>query len=324
MVRGCGLRGEDQPAAARTVLRAAGPRARPSLGRGDAQAARRAQRPEAMAGSVNVVSALIESMSDASVASSSPARSSRSAARPNGSRTRSRRSCPTSIGSASCSGWRRTKSATEARPRGGRVRGAVAARRDDADVVLRTRVRLRRLRARAVARAARCRRRRAVSDDPPERIAAWLATVSDASLRSLDHQLLLDLLASRPTRRAGATSPTPSSPTPRTWSASATSIRRGSSPTPSSSEGAARPARSRTPRRARAVRPRRDDQARAAHLRGADDEAYERFKSSATRSARRSSRRWPKRWRRAGRARARRLRDILVGFGPRGASRSSS
>jgi HEAT repeat protein len=33
------------------------------------------------------------------------------------------------------------------------------------------------------------------SDDPPERIAAWLATVNDSALRGLDHQLLLDLLA---------------------------------------------------------------------------------------------------------------------------------
>jgi hypothetical protein len=33
------------------------------------------------------------------------------------------------------------------------------------------------------------------SDDPPERIAAWLGSVSDAALRGLDHQLLLDLLA---------------------------------------------------------------------------------------------------------------------------------
>jgi hypothetical protein len=32
------------------------------------------------------------------------------------------------------------------------------------------------------------------SDDPPERIAAWLATVADSALRSLDHQLLSDLL----------------------------------------------------------------------------------------------------------------------------------
>ena len=34
-----------------------------------------------------------------------------------------------------------------------------------------------------------------VSDDPPERVAAWLGTVNDAALRGLDHQLLTDLLA---------------------------------------------------------------------------------------------------------------------------------
>ena len=33
-----------------------------------------------------------------------------------------------------------------------------------------------------------------VSDDPPERIAGWLATVSDGALRSLDQHLLTDLL----------------------------------------------------------------------------------------------------------------------------------
>lgn len=33
------------------------------------------------------------------------------------------------------------------------------------------------------------------SDDPPERVAAWLATVSDSALRGLDHEMLLDLLA---------------------------------------------------------------------------------------------------------------------------------
>ena len=32
------------------------------------------------------------------------------------------------------------------------------------------------------------------SDDPPERVAAWLTTVTDTNLRTLDHQLLLDLL----------------------------------------------------------------------------------------------------------------------------------
>jgi hypothetical protein len=34
-----------------------------------------------------------------------------------------------------------------------------------------------------------------VSDDPPDRVAGWLATVSDGALRSLDHQMLQDLLA---------------------------------------------------------------------------------------------------------------------------------
>lgn len=33
-----------------------------------------------------------------------------------------------------------------------------------------------------------------ISDDPPERIAAWVASVNDAELRSLDQQLLTDLL----------------------------------------------------------------------------------------------------------------------------------
>ena len=32
------------------------------------------------------------------------------------------------------------------------------------------------------------------SDDPPERLAGWLATVNDAALRGLDDQLLVDLL----------------------------------------------------------------------------------------------------------------------------------
>jgi len=34
-----------------------------------------------------------------------------------------------------------------------------------------------------------------VGDDPPERMAGWLGTVSDASLRALDYQLLIDLLS---------------------------------------------------------------------------------------------------------------------------------
>jgi hypothetical protein len=35
----------------------------------------------------------------------------------------------------------------------------------------------------------------ATTDDPPERISAWVSTVSDAALRTLDHELLGDLLA---------------------------------------------------------------------------------------------------------------------------------
>jgi HEAT repeat protein len=34
-----------------------------------------------------------------------------------------------------------------------------------------------------------------ISDDPPERMAVWLGTVSDGALRTLDHQLLVDLLS---------------------------------------------------------------------------------------------------------------------------------
>jgi hypothetical protein len=34
----------------------------------------------------------------------------------------------------------------------------------------------------------------AASDDPPERIAVWVASVSDSALRNLDHELLVDLL----------------------------------------------------------------------------------------------------------------------------------
>lgn len=36
------------------------------------------------------------------------------------------------------------------------------------------------------------------NDDPPERVGAWLSTVNDSALRGLDHQLLLDLLAIEP------------------------------------------------------------------------------------------------------------------------------
>lgn len=35
----------------------------------------------------------------------------------------------------------------------------------------------------------------AISDDPPDRVAAWLATVADSDVRALDQQLLVDLLS---------------------------------------------------------------------------------------------------------------------------------
>ncbi len=38
----------------------------------------------------------------------------------------------------------------------------------------------------------------ATNDDPPERMAAWLSTVSDSALRALDHDLLCDLLVIEP------------------------------------------------------------------------------------------------------------------------------
>jgi hypothetical protein len=159
------------------------------------------------------------------------------------------------------------------------------------------------------------------SDDPPERIAAWLATVSDAALRNLDRDLLLDLLniETDPSRwrDVADTVVTHADDLVRVghfdqaWHLVESVVEQG--------------ARSpfRQPHAATAL----DRFAGgslmkhvAAHLRASDDEGYERFKRlchaigpsiiaplaevlAAEQDAR--SRR--------------RLRDILVGFGPRGA-----
>ena len=79
--------------------------------------------------------------------------------------------------------------------RGGRLRGAVAVSRRDAHVVLRSEATSR------PSTAASCPSARTqaieverVSDDPPERVQEWLATVSDAAVRQLDLSLLQDLL----------------------------------------------------------------------------------------------------------------------------------
>jgi hypothetical protein len=158
------------------------------------------------------------------------------------------------------------------------------------------------------------------SDDPPERVAAWLATVSDAALRGLDDQLLLDLLAIEAD--------------PLRWRDVADSVTTHAEDLVRVGhfdvacrllDAVARESRNEEARVPHA-RPALDRFARgsmmkhvAAHLRAADDETYDRFRTvchaigppviaplaevlSAERDAR--SRR--------------RLRDVLVGFGAGG------
>ena len=160
-----------------------------------------------------------------------------------------------------------------------------------------------------------------VSDDPPERIAAWLSTVSDAALRSLDQDLLTDLLhiETDPSRwrDVADTVVTHADDLVRVghfdqaWSLIETVIEQG------------QPSPFRRPHATAAL----DRFARgslmkhvAPHLRSADEERYERLKKvchaigasiiaplAEVLAAEQD-------------ARARkRLRDLLVGFGPRGA-----
>jgi hypothetical protein len=158
------------------------------------------------------------------------------------------------------------------------------------------------------------------SDDPPDRIAQWLATVGDAPLRSLDHQLLLDLLAIEADparwRDIAETAAGHAEDLVRVgyfdqaWQLADAVVREGQ----------------RTPERAPHATAALERFGRgtmmrhvSTHLRGSDDEAFERFKAlchaigpavipalaeglSSEKDAR---------------AR-RRLRDILVGFGPKG------
>ena len=122
-------------------------------------------------------------------------RSSPSAARRTGSPTRSRRSCPSGIASGSCSRSPRRKSSASELGEDqsfselwGSVEGMLTSYSDESFVSTE-------YGARAVERPdARGRRSKGTSDDPPERVTAWLTTVSDGALRGLDHHLLLDLL----------------------------------------------------------------------------------------------------------------------------------
>jgi hypothetical protein len=158
------------------------------------------------------------------------------------------------------------------------------------------------------------------NDDPPERIATWLATVADASLRTLDHQLLLDLLniEAEPARwrDIAATATAHAEDLVRVgyfdqaWQLADAVVQEGARHPGRGAHASAaleRFARSGIMRHV------------ASHLRGSDDASYERFKAlchgvgpavipalaemlSSEKDAR---------------AR-RRLRDILVGFGAKG------
>jgi hypothetical protein len=158
------------------------------------------------------------------------------------------------------------------------------------------------------------------SDDPPERVAAWLTTVSDAALRGLDDELLLDLLniEEDPLRWRDVAD---------TVTTHAEDLLRAGQFETACRLGEAVVRASRTePARGPHAGPALERFARgstmkhvAAHLRAADDEVYERFKTlchaigppiiaplaevlSSEQDAR--SRR--------------RLRDVLVGFGAQG------
>ena len=160
----------------------------------------------------------------------------------------------------------------------------------------------------------------AISDDPPERIAQWLGTVGDAALRSLDHQLLLDLLAIEAdparwrdiadTAAAHAEDLVRVGYFDQAWQLADSVVREGQRV-----PGRGPHATAALERFGRGTMMRHV----STYLRASDDEAYERFKGlchaigpavipalaeglSSEKDAR---------------AR-RRLRDILVGFGPKG------
>ena len=156
-------------------------------------------------------------------------RSSPSAARPIGSRTRSRRSCPNGSPAAAARARARPRSRRRELGAGSAVLGAVGAASkamltsySDAEL------RVDRIRPRAVERQdARGRRRRRRATIRRSGSTAWLTTVSDArAARARSPAAARPPASSRRTRCAGATSPRPSSRTPTIWCASATSTRR--------------------------------------------------------------------------------------------------
>ena len=138
------------------------------------------------------------------------------------------------------------------------------------------------IRARAVGARARAVDVEATSDDPPERVTAWLATVSDGALRGLDHACCSRSARHRGGRpRAGATSRetviTHAEDLVRVGYFDQALAARRSGRRPRRPRVEAR--KPHGARRARAARARRDDAARRrSSCASADDEGYERFK----------------------------------------------
>ncbi len=153
------------------------------------------ERPEAMAGTINVVGALADRMSDATVAkfvagsviaeggATDRLAHAFQALVPERDRQRQLLALAETEVSASTLG-----EDTSFKELWGSVEGMLTSYSDESYVSSDYGRELSGARARAVDVER-------VSDDPPERVAAWLTTVSDSALRNLDHQLLLDILA---------------------------------------------------------------------------------------------------------------------------------
>ena len=155
----------------------------------------RSTKPEAMAGSINVVNAVVDRMSDATVAhfvSSSVIQERGASERlaqafqtlvPNNDRQRQLLALAEQDVAASPLGqeamfadlWTRVETMLTSYSDASFVTDAYARELSNA-----------RTRATEV---------EATNDDPPERIGAWVSTVNDSALRSLDQQVLVDLLA---------------------------------------------------------------------------------------------------------------------------------
>jgi HEAT repeats/PBS lyase HEAT-like repeat len=148
-------------------------------------------RPEAMAGSMNVVTATTERMSDASVAEFVAA----SVVAEGGATDRLAQAFQALVPERDRQRQLLALAETEVSASEigddpelwGRVEGMLTSYSDDSYVSTDYGRELVSARNRAVTVES-------TSDDPPERVASWLATVGDAALRGLDHQLLIDLL----------------------------------------------------------------------------------------------------------------------------------